>query len=348
MFSANKKNMSADQETADQVSPAMSEPPYCAYVSCQTQVNRGYSAPENHPAPIHPQAQAYHQGQVHYGMPMYQIAPVTQALPSDSGVETNMLQLGDMMGFRSINEHDPRRSTSVDFVGDVVSPEPQHQELMPEPPTIAGPSTQVMSRGKRPSKYGDEPPQSIYGPPFVTKELTAGMCEEEMRARVEYNAKVSQARKVFMRAKNNLAAKKSRERKQALIDDLTNEVQRLTIENRHLDALNHDIADQATRAHAAEVDNAHLRQENEGLRVHVEELTVRLNEMTLERRRDAQRLNAMLSVPQSSSQAQATIAEQQNRHQEPEPEQEEQEEEVMDPFLANISNNGGDFNWDRY
>ncbi|KAI0164982.1 hypothetical protein GGR57DRAFT_514822 [Xylariaceae sp. FL1272] len=341
MFSAsNKKDMSADQVTA-----SMSETPYCACISCKTRVNRGYSAPENHQAPVHPQAQAYHQDPVHQTMPMYQMAPVTQELPSESRVETSMLQLGDMMGFRSINGHDRRRSHSAEFVGDVESPERRHQELIPEPSTTAGLSTQAMSRGKRPSKYGDEPFESPYGPPFVTKELTAGMSEEEMRARVQYNAECSEHRKLFMRRKNNLAAKKSRERKQALIDDLTNEVQRLTVENRHLESLNHDLTDTAALVRNTEADNAHLRQENEGLRVHVEEITARLNEMAIERRRDARRLNAMLSVPQSSSQAQATIAEQHNRHREQE--QEEQEDDTIDPFLANIPNDD-DFNWERY
>ncbi|KAI0101635.1 hypothetical protein GGR51DRAFT_529679 [Nemania sp. FL0031] len=65
-------------------------------------------------------------------------------------------------------------------------------ELSPEPD-----AQPAKTRVKRKSKYNNEPPHSVYGPPFETKNITAGLSQDEIRARTQYNESVEEARKVY-------------------------------------------------------------------------------------------------------------------------------------------------------
>ncbi|KAI3329407.1 hypothetical protein HD806DRAFT_548488 [Xylariaceae sp. AK1471] len=319
-----------------------------------------------------------------YGAP---IAPMGNRLSNDpSREDAEVMQLRDANGFSAINaggREGSHNSSSVEFLGETHTPDeiPQ-QRRQGNPMTAAALSSssfdqQAKVRPKRKSKYNDDPPQSIYGPPFVTREITAGMTEDEIHRRIEYNAAVAEARKTFMRHKNNMAAKKSRERKQALIDELTSETQRLGLRLRQMDAANRELVDTAARVHSIESDNTRLRQENEVLRGHVEDLTRRLDGLTVERQRDADRLNAMLSLSQSQSQPQPQTQalkpselnadtdsgqQPQQQHHNPQQHQERKQDEQqktpdtsnemnteIDQFLSRL--NGGDnesFNWDSY
>ncbi|KAI1435264.1 hypothetical protein GGR50DRAFT_331471 [Xylaria sp. CBS 124048] len=166
------------------------------------------------------------------------------------------------------------------------------------------PEPQVKARPKRKSKYGDEPPKSEYGPPWVFKELTATMSPEEKQEKIEYNAKVSEARKHFLRHKNNLAAKKSRERRQEQIDTLTHKVHCLERRYRKLQARHRQLAAStaAARVQALEADRVRLRRENDGLRAHATVLTRRLAESDARRFGITGQLNSGLLFPVQTSQ----------------------------------------------
>jgi hypothetical protein len=303
-----------------------------------------------------------------------------------SGEEAEVMLLRDATGFSAINaghREGSHNSSSVEYLGETHTPDEITQPCRQGNATTATALSssafdqQAKARPKRKSKYNDDPPQSLYGPPFVTREITAGMSEDEIHRRIEYNAAVAEARKAFMRHKNNMAAKKSRERKQALIDELTSETQRLGLRLRQMDAANRELVDTAARVHSVESDNARLRQDNDVLRGHVEDLTRRLDGLAVERQRDADRLNAMLSLSQSQPQPQpqsqiqaptpseqiiATEQGQQQQQQRLQQTQERKQDEQqnnrdtsnemnteIDQFLSGL--NGGDnesFNWDSY
>ncbi|KAI1635383.1 hypothetical protein F4809DRAFT_664220 [Biscogniauxia mediterranea] len=134
-------------------------------------------------------------------------------------------------------------------------------------------------RKGRGSKYGphNEVPRSPYGPPFHTQAITTDMSEDEIHRRIERNAAVAEARRTYLRAKNNAAAKRSRERKQRLIDTLTADVDRLELRNEQMAAANRElVAAVGTRSHALEAENARLRAENDALRAHAADLAARL------------------------------------------------------------------------
>ncbi|KAI0597061.1 hypothetical protein F4775DRAFT_603050 [Biscogniauxia sp. FL1348] len=134
-------------------------------------------------------------------------------------------------------------------------------------------------RKGRVSKYGphNEVPRSAYGPPFHTQAITTDMSEEEIHRRISHNAAVAEARRAYLRAKNNAAAKRSRERKQRLIEELTADVDRLELRNEHMAAANRElVAAVGTRSHALEAENARLRAENHALRAHAADLAARL------------------------------------------------------------------------
>ncbi|KAI1490980.1 hypothetical protein F5X96DRAFT_693912 [Biscogniauxia mediterranea] len=134
-------------------------------------------------------------------------------------------------------------------------------------------------RKGRGSKYGphNSVPRSAYGPPFHTQAITTDMSEEEIHRRIEHNAAVAEARRAYLRAKNNAAAKRSRERKQRLIDTLTADVDRLELRNEQMAAANRElVAAVGTRSHALEAENVRLRAENDALRAHAADLAARL------------------------------------------------------------------------
>jgi len=244
-----------------------------------------------------------------YGAPMLGMGNQNQY---GAGVGTNSQPFyGGSSGFAAINTAHgapanymaPAAAAVPMAVAGTSSSASSPPPLSPAQPPPATRSGMPQQRPKRKSKYTDEPPQSIYGPPFITKELTAEMTEEEQNLRRKYNENVMEARKVFMRHKNNMAAKKSRERKQALIDELTAENRRLESQLREANAANRQLCADSLRLQTTEAENAQLRQNNEVLQRHVEELETRLHGVTVERQRDADRLNAMLSLPQGQAHA---------------------------------------------
>ncbi|KAI8623870.1 hypothetical protein F5Y19DRAFT_491856 [Xylariaceae sp. FL1651] len=324
-----------------------------------------------------------------YGAP---IAPMgSNSLNDPSREDIDIMQLRDANAFSAINARRRQDScnSSVEYLGtneaqQLLTAEDQGRQRHGKAAAAPAAATErsasaeqpggAKTRPKRKSKYNDDPPQSIYGPPFVTREITAGMSEDEIHRRIDYNAAVAEARKAFMRHKNNLAAKKSRERKQALIDDLTAEAQRLGLRLRQIDAANRELADAAARAHAMEGENARLRQENDALCGRVDDLTRRLNELTVERQRDADRLNAMLALPQPQPKTQAQPApaaaaregehkaaadkrqlpQQQQQHQHDAQDKGRASAEMnvdmeLDNFFDGLNNNeNGTFGWDHY
>ncbi|KAI1340425.1 hypothetical protein F5Y15DRAFT_415315 [Xylariaceae sp. FL0016] len=132
--------------------------------------------------------------------------------------------------------NDPSPIATMDFGHSQAANEPQEQHQQQQ--NRANPQR---IKKPRPSKYGPEPPESIYGPPFVTKPLTTDLTQEEMRARIAYNDQVMEARKVFHRHKNNAAAKRSRQRKEDLIESLSKEVTKLTAANEETTAANRKL-----------------------------------------------------------------------------------------------------------
>ncbi|KAI1122617.1 hypothetical protein F5Y10DRAFT_270930 [Nemania abortiva] len=197
---------------------------------------------------------------------------------------------GSLMDFSDFSD-EAHRPASLD---ELSSPPDQQSNTVTAELSLTSRLTPARTRAKRKSKYTDEPPQSIYGPPFVSKEIPSGLSQEEVGRRVEHNRNVAEARKVYMRFRNNQAAKKSRERKQALIDELTAEKQRLDTRLREMTAGNRGLADVTARLQTAESDNDRLRRENEALRHRVGDLTRKIDE--LEHERDADWSNAMLSI----------------------------------------------------
>ncbi|KAI1498897.1 hypothetical protein F5X99DRAFT_411599 [Biscogniauxia marginata] len=124
-------------------------------------------------------------------------------------------------------------------------------------------------RKGRVSKYGpnNEAPRSIYGPPFHAQPITKEMPEDEIHRRVAHNAAVAEARRTYLRAKNNAAAKRSREKKQQLIESLSDKVTTLESQKNQMAAANHElVAAVGTRTHALEAANARLAQERDALR----------------------------------------------------------------------------------
>ncbi|KAI1828518.1 hypothetical protein F4861DRAFT_6134 [Xylaria intraflava] len=291
------------------------------------------------------------------------VTPMSNQLPSDRSQDNTNHQ-----GFSAINighREDSYNSFGEGF-GEVQQPHTPDEAERLYQPGDKGPATlssaldqQAKARPKRKSKYNDDPPQSIYGPPFVTKEISARMSEDEIRRRVEYNAEVSEARKTFMRHKNNMAAKKSRERKQALIDELTGETQRLKQRLKHAEAANRELLESVARVHAVESENAKLRRENDLLRARLGELM-----------RKQEDLGAMFSLSQSQPQPQSqapktgdpkTPMNQATATQNPEQHHERNEEDQtnrdkaaemnndIDQFLSELDNGGNEaFNWDGY
>ncbi|KAI1322292.1 hypothetical protein F5Y16DRAFT_416123 [Xylariaceae sp. FL0255] len=118
----------------------------------------------------------------------------------------------------------------------------------------------------RESKYGEEPPKSAYGPPFEFKALVKGMSEEEMAARRAYNLQVAEAKKVYQRHKNNIAAKRSRERRQEQIDTLTSEVTTLNNRLAQSRARAAELEQSASQAKILEAENSRLRETVQQLR----------------------------------------------------------------------------------
>ncbi|KAI2636184.1 hypothetical protein GGS21DRAFT_72308 [Xylaria nigripes] len=204
-------------------------------------------------------------------------------------------------GFTPINA--PCREDSHNSPGEIQQLHTPRDRSQSRQPDDTGSETlslafdqQAKSRPKRKSKYDDEPPESPYGPPFVTREISVRMGEEEIRERVKYNEAVAEARKVFMRHKNNLAAKKSRERKQNLIDELTAETKRLAMRLRQAEAANRDRADSTARLNALQNENGRLKYDNAVLRNSLEQFRRRLDEM-IENQREIDRWNSMWSPP---------------------------------------------------
>ncbi|KAI5926685.1 hypothetical protein F4810DRAFT_724305 [Camillea tinctor] len=158
------------------------------------------------------------------------------------------------------------------------TPNAVHQPGSPSSPRRGGPPAPPRRKG-RASKYGphSSAAPSPYGPPFTTLPLTKDMPEPEIHRRIEHNAAVAEARRAYLRAKNNAAAKRSRERKQRLIEELTADVDRLELRNEQMAAANRElVAAVGTRSHALEAENARLRAENDALRVHVAEMAARV------------------------------------------------------------------------
>ncbi|KAI1157128.1 hypothetical protein F4825DRAFT_400787 [Nemania diffusa] len=148
---------------------------------------------------------------------------------------------------------------------------------------------------KRKAKYSEEPPQSIYGPPFTTRNITATMDPDEVRECNEYNEAVSKAHKDFLRYKNNIAAKKSRDRKQTLIDELTAEKRRLVLRIKQLEEAARRAGGSSGGRGSGELvdanarlqgENEKLRKENEALRGQVDQLTRRLSVLEAQQQAD--------------------------------------------------------------
>ncbi|KAI0409557.1 hypothetical protein F4802DRAFT_614216 [Xylaria palmicola] len=123
----------------------------------------------------------------------------------------------------------------------------KHCETAAVPSSV--PDEQARPRPKRRSKYGDEPPRSVYGPPFTTRSVTADMSAEEAQRCAEHNAAVAEARRAYGRHKNARAAQRSRDRKLARAAELASAARQLGL-----------------RLRQVEDDNARLREENEVLR----------------------------------------------------------------------------------
>ncbi|KAI0392860.1 hypothetical protein F5Y17DRAFT_333749 [Xylariaceae sp. FL0594] len=182
-------------------------------------------------------------------------------------------------------------------------PQATAQQEREQSGTQRPPPEQQQQRPKRKSKYTDEPPRSLYGPPFVTKLITADMTEEQAEANRQFNERVSEAKKIFNRHKNNMAAKKSRQKKEALIEELSTEKAGLEARLRATEELNRQLRAEAQHHRSVEDENARLRQENQALHRHAEELEARLQGVAVERQRDADRLDAMLAVPHGHNHA---------------------------------------------
>lgn len=236
----------------------------------------------------------------HYGVPLAQTS--YHMVNDNFRRENDAIRIGDTHGFSGLNTGCRQGSNyTIDFLGENLSPEDGTQQETVQRFAPSAIDQQAQARPKRKSKYEEEAPISVYGPPFSLREIRPGMSEDEIHGRIMYNDAAAEARKNYMRHKNNLAAKKSRERKQALIDQLTMETQNLSARLRQMRAENRELADSTNRVHSVENDNIRLRQENEVLRGKIEDLTRRLDGLTVERQRDADRLNAMLSLSHSQN-----------------------------------------------
>ncbi|KAI1809711.1 hypothetical protein GGS20DRAFT_590312 [Poronia punctata] len=216
-------------------------------------------------------------------------------------------------------------------------------------------------RVMRKTKYSEEPPRSIYGPPFQMMEIISGMDPEERERAIGHNAAVSEARKKFLRHKNNLAAKKSRDRKQALIEDLTTETKNLKDQVRRLQATNAELNLTAVRVNELKDENDNLRQDNDSLRSQVDDLEIRLHDLSIERQRDADRLNALMGLP-GHAQAQKhslgamevvnnPISVPQQRHHEGQSADGQisvTSAEMDHSFLDDLAEAGVEFNWESF
>ncbi|KAI0483291.1 hypothetical protein GGR56DRAFT_671069 [Xylariaceae sp. FL0804] len=133
----------------------------------------------------------------------------------------------------------------------------------PDPTTAPDLSTARAPRRPRPSKYQDGAPSSAYGPPFVTRPITAAMDPEAVQAAAAHNDAVARARADHQRWKNNQAAQRSRQRRQQLLDSLSREVRDLRAANDRLTREARALAGSAEEASRLRTDNAHLRAVND-------------------------------------------------------------------------------------
>ncbi|KAH9897161.1 hypothetical protein F4778DRAFT_744609 [Xylariomycetidae sp. FL2044] len=153
-----------------------------------------------------------------------------------------------------------------------------------------------------------------YGPPWKPRDILQEMTPKEREEAIDWNNEQAEAKKTFLKAKNNLAAKRSRERKQQLIDDLTAEVERLRQTNREMARENASYRQLSDQYHRTESDNVRLRMENDQLRGRLDAMTEQVQSMMMQ-----------LQGPQHKQQHQ------QQQHQQPQQQQHQPSQRQQQP-----------------